>query len=194
MDKSILDKIRDARNDHIVTNINLFNDGSIKEDEYFMAKKVNSISLWENEFILDILTDNASRLSREYNYDSLSMKMLIGLIFKKEDFDENNHLKNNAEPLNNYVRYYTDYVKCYLDGKQQNEDFDPEKDRFIYLPSRQGFTRYNDFVRYVKKSGLSFVGPENFKEFKELILSNQTFDISVDVNLEKENKLVRKLF
>ena len=185
MEKSILEKLREARTDHQLAIVNFFNDGSITTDENYMARQIDSISNWENEYILNVMNDAARGCSRDGDFDTINMGMNIGLIFDINDVDENNNIKEGAKPYKNIVRYYTMNIDSYLDGEKSST-----YDHFRYGVNRQGFMRYNDFVRYVKRVGLSFEGPESFEEFKEKILSKEVFDINVIASLgeRKDNR------
>lgn len=191
MEKSLIEKLRDAKRDHEVSFVNFFNNGTVNTDERYYAKNASDIKAYKTDLTLDVLEQATSSYARHYDFDTISMEMIMGLVYDKNDVDENNDIRKNAQPLYNVARFYTGRVNSYLDGNQTNV-----ANFYDYAPGRQGYVYYNDFVKYVKKMGLTFDGPESFEEFKKLILSGELFDINVVANLleEKENKkLVKKL-
>lgn len=188
LEKSIIEKLKEARNDHKMAIVSFFNDGSISRDENFIANKAKSIGLWENEFTLDVMKDAASSYSRTSDFDNITMGMLMGLVYNIDDVTEDNVIKDGAEPLKNIVRYYTMHINSYLNGDKTNSS-----DYYKYGINRQGFLRYNDFVRYVKRHGLTFEGPSSFEELKQRILMGEVFDINVSADLTEEKPLVRTL-
>ena len=111
------------------------------------------------------------------------MKLLLGLIFDPKDIDENNKIREDAEPVHNIVRYYTSSVTSQLDGEKTNS-IDYEQ----YGVGRQGYINFNQLVSLIKKSELEYNGPETFKEFEERILIGKPFDITVSANFKKKDE------
>ena len=188
MEKDLLEELRVARHAYEISHVNFFNTGKITEEERYYATRINDdYSLSAFELIKDYLLSAAKSYSRDCDFDRIDLSLLIGLVFEKENVDDNNKIKENAEPIHNMVRYYIGNATAYLDGEKSNEsDYSGV--------SYQGYINYNKLVSFTKKIGLEFNGPDSFEEFKKAILSGEPFDISLTANLEereKETKLKR---
>ena len=191
MFNSIFDELEAARKEHEVATVNFYNDGSIDTDEYSRSTKAKDINPWDNKFALDPLKDAISGYATMCNYDTVKLNIIMGLIYNIEDVDENYNIKEGAKPLNNIVRYYSKDADCYLEGEQTNTEC------YSRHPwGRQSFLKYRDFVKFLKRNGLEFEGPDTFEEFKDKILSKEVFDMSISaklINKLDEKKLTRKL-
>ena len=149
MEKTLLERMQESKANHGVAFFNYMNNGDVYKDEFYRTKNLE--------------------LSQEtFRYD---------LVYKAEDHDENGNLKEDAEPLNNIVRFYTADVNCYLDGEQTNT-YD-----YGRLHSRQSFIDYDLLVNATRNNGLIFNGPDTFEEFKEAIKSGEPFNINVEASL-----------
>lgn len=191
MDESLKDKILLIKKNKSISNVNFFNDGTSTKDEYSSAKRMeNNFTPYVVSEVEEIICKAAENYSDKNDFDSINMDLLVGIIYRIEDIDDNGKIKEGAQPVKNIVRYYTSSVRSCLNGEVTNET--SYKD---YYWSRQGFMNYNDFVSLVRKEGLIYRGPETFKEFKETILSGETFDINVEVNLKEktdDKRLIRR--
>lgn len=183
MDKTILEKVKEAANRAETKYVSFFNNGSIKEDNGIMEdrfKKANDY--FQSELLLETMVDGAKLYATSYEFDSLDMHLILGLVYSKKEFD-----KKNAEPIKGIIRYYTGDFDALKDGEKQN----PEG---RYFPSCQGFVNYDKLMKTIKKSGLDYTGPETFEEFEEQILFGEPFDIKVSANLnKKEEKTTSKI-
>lgn len=184
MDKTILDEVREAANKGVLTYVSFFNNGHIEEDQEYMAKSIKeSRNPYESRELLRTIVRGTNLYSDSYDFDSIDMHLILGLVFNKKDLDEN---KTNAEPIKGIVRYYTGEFDALKDGEKQN----PEG---RYYPSVQGVVNYNKLMKAIEKSGLDYTGPETFQEFEEQILVGEPFDIKVSANLSKEEKTTGKV-
>ncbi len=191
MSQNFRDQLLQIRKDNEVASVDFFNNGEIKTDNYSFFK-VRELFKTSEEFknIEDVFFKAACSYSYDGDYDEIDMHMIFGLVYWKKDVDENNHIRLNAKPINNVVRYYTGSVKSYLDGEQANI-----RDYERYGLGRQGYLNFDEFVSLAQKEGFSYRGPETFDDFKNAILTREPFDIviSMDLKQEEDNKLVRKL-
>ena len=176
-------------------NINIDSGNSLKIQKNFIEKKnvcfiPPLIAKNPKEFdeISEVFFKATENYARHYDFDTMSMDLLLGLVFNESDVDDDNQVRENAKPYPNVVRYYTGSVKSYLDGKQTNEiDYDH------FGNGRQSYIDYNLLLAAIEFNGLSFSGPATFEEFKERILAGDTFDITMSADLkQKEEKPVVK--
>ncbi len=188
MEMSMLEKLKEARRDSNVEYVDFFNDGTKGKDIHKYVKDKTKYPLkWSIDDLMRVLAGASSSYSADGEFDTISMDVLMGLMFKAEDVDDDLNIKPGAKPESKMVRYTIGDVNSYLDGEQTNTT---EYNRYrIY----DGYVGYNDLVKYIRKNGLEFNGPKSFEEFKEAILSGETFDISINAVFQKEKKLVRKL-
>lgn len=191
MEKTLKERLLNIKKEQEIGYINFFNDGKVSNDTYGFAKnQVVSNNEESIKGICKVLYDAAQSYSHFCDYDYLNMDLKFGLVFKKEDVDENNAIKEGALPIENVVRFYTGSVKCYLNGEQTNF-----ADYYSYGVGRQGYVDYNIMVSEIEREGLTFCGPKTYEEFVSKILSKEKFDIniSVDLSLDKEDQVVKKL-
>ena len=181
MDKTLLEQLKDAKVSNELAYVSFFNNGKVREDERLVNKRMDDFYLDDTIKDINYTFRDAAENYAKYTYDTITMNLEIGLIFKKEDVDKENHIKENAEPLKGIVRVYTGDINSYLDGKQTNE--------MPYIYGKQGFANYDKIVSTMRKNGIVFNGPEKFEDFKKEILSGKQFDISLLADLnDKENK------
>ncbi len=185
MKKSIMDRLIELKESREVKYTNFFNDGSISFDDVKFSEKLSKLDSFEP--ISDVFYKAAESYSSDAAFDSITMYLLLGLVYDKDSLNEDNSFKTNAKPYNNIVRYYTGSVKSY-----QGQDQTNELDWYKYGYNRQGYIRYDELVKTIKQEGLIFNGPETFEEFKNLILSKKPFEISFTADLKQEMKLSRK--
>ena len=184
MNKTLFEKLQDARKQHEIAHVSFFNDGKVRSDENYMLKlfkKANDPE--EFEAIEEVFVKAAESYSRQYKFDSIEMGLILGLVFNKEDIDENNNMRENAEPIKGIVRYYTGSVKSFQNGEQTNTI-----DYASYAPTRQGYINFDKLMSAIKRSGLSYTGPESFDEFEEQILVGEPFDITLSANFNKKEE------
>ena len=178
MKEKLINKMIKAKEDQGIAYVNFFNDGSVSEDERYrtsLLKYANDADGFDT--IADTLYRSTESCSRNYDFDSIKMDLMLGLVYEGCDVDENKQIKEDAEPLNGIVRYYTGEVNSYLDNEKTN-DYD-----YGRLNGRQGYINYKNLVSQVKKNGLTFNGPDNFEEFKQSSLSKEPFEVSISANL-----------
>ena len=200
MGKSLLEELQAASVSNDDAYVEFFNSGVIRTEKHRADKRMTPYQLEDTiGTIKYVFSSGAETFARNCAYDKIALGLEIGLLFNKEDIDEENNIKENAKPIEDIVHCYTGDIKSYLDGEQSNE-----KDYYNY--HIQGFVNYDTLVSTMKENGLTFDGPENFIEFKEQILSKNNFDISLVADLkakkeepkveekEKPKKLVRRPF
>ena len=188
MKETLREVLLKIKNEQRVGLISFFNTGNIrsdKEEYYDFLKNPNSESGLKN--IKNTLSEATRCYANRYSFDSVSMNLEIGLMFKKEDVNDDNTIKENAEPIEDVVRYYTGSINSYLDYEKTNiVDFNEVGF------GRQGVINYNYLVNALKEAGISFEGPESFDELKERIMSGELFDVKFSVDLKENMKLTRK--
>ena len=191
MNKPLLDKLMDAKKENDIAHVSFFNDGSIKKDENYSAQRINKINNREQFEAIEEVFYNATRsYSRNFDFDSIEVELLLGLIFDVKDIDENDNIKENAKPIEGIVRYYTGSTTSYLENNKTNTI-----DYSVYGVGRQGYIEFDKLIAYIKDSGLVYQGPETFNEFEEGILLGENFNIALTANLqqkEEKHKVFRK--
>ena len=176
----LTDKLIELKRDREIKNINFFNDGTTSKDELGFVRNMG----YKNGFagISSTLENAVESYSMDCDFDLIEMNLLLGLIYDKNDVDENGQIIEGANPEENVVRFYTGSVKSYLEGKQTNR-----ADYYKYGVGRQGFVLYDELLKRVKEENLIF------KEFKKLVLSKKPFDISVKAVLEREKPMTLEM-
>ena len=178
MEKTLLKRMQESKANHGVAFFNYMNNGDVYKDEFYMTKNLElSKEKFRYDLVGETFYDAVESCARHYDFDTVTMDLYLGLVYKAEDHDENGNLKSDAEPLNNIVRFYTADVNCYLDGEQTNDY------NYGRMHSRQSFIDYDLLVKTTRKNGLIFNGPETFEEFKEAIKSGEPFNINVEASL-----------
>ena len=183
MSNDLIDEIKEVKKYHEVTQVAFFNDKKVRTDEYWLSKDMKfTDNRHSYQRIQDSLLGCAKSLVYQCDFDEVEMKLSLGLIFDKKDVNDKNKIAADAEPVENYVRFYTTEANGYLNGKKTNT-----RDAG-YLNSTQGYINYDFLVEAAEKNGIEFNGPENFEEFEEKILMGKPFDINLRVSLlEKES-------
>lgn len=190
MSNELLQQLVEAKKSNEVAYVSFFNDGNVRTDTrdcvYRLKKDV------DNEYsiipIIACLKSAVESYSDRFDFDTVSMRLSLGLIYEKDDVLENNQIKSNAMPLKNIVRYYTDKIDSYLNGKKTNT-YD-----YNEIMGRQGFINFNTLISLLRDGGLNYYGPNTFEEFKNLVLSGVPFDIYLQANLKQydDNKELTK--
>ena len=187
MDKTLLERMQESKANHGVTYVNYLNNGEVYKDEFYRTK---SLKFAKEKATYDLIGesfyDAAESCARHYDFDTITMDLYLGLVYKIEDHDENGMLKSGAEPIKDVVRFYTADVNCYLDGEKTNDY------NYGRMNARQSFIDYNMLVKTTRKNGLVFNGPETFAEFKEAIKSGETFDIKLEASLLPKQETVKE--
>ena len=181
---TLLDKMQESKNQHGIAFIGIYNDGKIQVDKQYetvMMKYANDKDAFDN--IGDAMYKVNESYSRDHDFDTLNLKLSVGLLFSGKDVDENQKVKESAEPVKDIVRYYVDKSACYLND-EEIKDID-----WAHLKYTNGFINYNILVKSAEENGLVFNGPKTFEEFKEHILVGEPFDISLTARFNsKENE------
>ena len=185
MDKTLLAKVKEAKKGHEKAYVIFFNDREPETETYEWAYRIkeakdrNSVSL-----IQDVLVNGTVWYAHDdLDFDQVDMNLSLGLVYEAKDVDENNNIKENAEPVYDVVRFYTGEVNCFQNGKKQNK---LQYSRFGM--GRQSYCSYNDLVEKVTDNEISFDGPQSFEEFKKAVLAGEKFDIRLTANLKEEEK------
>ena len=180
MEKTIIEKLRDAKVSNEPAYVSFFNTGEVREDPRIAEKNMDNYSLDDTIRTLSYTyCDAAESYARnKYPYDIITMDLQLGLVFNRDDVDSENHLKENAEPLKGIVRYYTGDINSYLNGEKTN------KHNYVY--GKHGFAKYDQLVTGFKRNGIAFHGPETFDAFKTAILAGEKFNISLAADLEDQ--------
>ena len=188
MDKTLLERMIEAKNNQGIALISYFNTGEVRKDDYSDStwlKYANDKDSFRT--LSNSMFDMTESYARDYDFDSVKMDLELGLIYSSDQYDENKNLKENAKPVEEIVRYYTGAMNCSLNGEQTNEH------DYGKWHGRQGFIGYNTLLESIRKNGLSFEGPDSFAEFKERILNDEQFPISISASLlPKEEKEIEK--
>ena len=191
MEKTLLERLKDAKHEHDVVYVCFYNDGSVREDERYFAELMKKADAKEQfKAISNVLCDATESYARHYDFNDIDMNLIIGLVFHKSDITEDNAIKPGAQPVLDIVRYYTGSVKSFLDDEQTSKvDFE------TYGVGRQGYVNFNQLVSRIKSSELKYSGPESFDELKDRILNGEVFDISISADLrqpEEQRQFIKK--
>ena len=179
--ETLLDRVLEAKKDYEVGQVIYYNNGEVGTEVNAYAKKIDNIN--DNvqlSLLMDNFCDATATYGRHFEMDTMEVGLLLGLIYKAEDVDENKMPLKGAQPVNNIVRYYDVGFNCYSDGQKTN-DYDFGKIHVTY----QGYVHYDRLVKEFANSGIEFTGPKTFKEFKEAILNGEVFDVNLIADLSK---------
>lgn len=181
MEKSFIEELRNAKVKHNNKLVEFFNDGSVHKDKVSDLDRLESAK-FHNKFYL--ITEAMSEATESYGYrcdfDTITIDLKLGLIYDIDDVDENDQIKENANPMNGMLRFYTGDVNSYLDGEKTND--------YTYDYGRQSYISFNQLMSSVKKCGLEYNGPETFEELKTRILNKEVFDITLTASLNTKEK------
>ncbi len=185
MKESLLEKIIKAKKDYEVGQVVYYNNGKVGTEVNAYAKKMEN---FRDDVQLDLLMEDFCKATAlygsKYEMDTMEVGLLLGLIYKAEDVDENKVPLEGTEPVNNIVRYYDVGFNCYSNGEKTNE-YDYGEAHVTY----QGYVHYDKLVKAFNNSGVEFTGPKTFKEFKEAILNGETFDINLIADIPKKENV-----
>ena len=178
MEKSLIERMIEAKENKGIALISFFNSGEVRKDEFSSTVWLK----WANDkdafkTIANSMFDMTESYARDYDFDSVNMELELGLIYSSDQFNEDKSLKEDAKPMDEIVRYYTGKMDCSLDGEKTNE-----RD-YGKWHGRQGFIGYNTLLESIRKNGLSFDGPKSFNEFKEKIQNGEQFPINISASL-----------
>ncbi len=184
MGKTLLDKLKEAKQGNEVEYVCFFNNGEVREEEKKFSYRIQGADSPESyDLIEEKLCDATESYSRYCSFDTITLNLALGLIYHKEDVDSDHHIRENAQPLIDVVRFYTGNVLTHQDGEQTNKI-----DYYGGSMGRQGYVRYSKIVSRMRDNGIEFNGPETFRDFKEAILSGEPFDIGITANLVEDVK------
>ena len=183
MGKSLLEELQAASVSNDEAYVEFYNNGEVRTEKHRADKRMTKYQLEDTiSTIKYVFSSGAETFARECSYNKITLGLEIGLLFNKEDVDENNKIKENAKPMENIVHCYTGDITSYLDDEKSNE-----RDYNNY--HIQGFVDYDVLVNTMQENGLIFDGPENFVDFKEQILSGENFDISLVADLKAKEEV-----
>ena len=185
-EKNLLEEIQEAKIANEIGHVCFFNTGEVQKETRDYASHA------KDEWRLDdslrnvghTLTDATKSYATRFSFDTIQMDLKMGLVYNAKDVDEQNNIKEGAQPLDGIVRYYTGSVRSYLDGEQTNDRDYAEYGVFNY----QGYVNYNKLVARLKKGGVEFNGPKSFNEFKEALAAGEPFRMLVTASLTKTLK------
>lgn len=164
--------------------INFYNDGTTSKDngEFVLSSTNDSL----NHFcsgIDNFLKDGTKAMSLTYiDFDELNFIFRFGVIYGKNTLGENNEILPTSKCLNNKVRYYTESVEAYKDGKLVKEISND------IIMGYQGFIDYDKFIKDTKKEKISVTGPKSFEELKDNVINNKKEKISLSINFENNKE------
>ena len=164
--------------------INFYNDGTTSKDngEFVLSSTNDSL----NHFcsgIDNFLKDGNKAMSLTYiDFDELNFIFRFGVIYGKNTLGENNEILPTSKCLNNKVRYYTESVEAYKDGKLVKEMSND------ILMGYQGFIDYDKFIKDTKKEKISVTGPKSFEELKDNVINNKKEKISLSISFENNKE------
>jgi hypothetical protein len=186
MSENILDKMIKAKKDHETAQVVFFNTGAIKTEDNGSARRIYRIDNVEQiRGIETVLCDATNFFARGYEFDSINMGLDMGLIYDVNAVGEDNKVRPNAKPVDGIVRYYIGSINCFKDGNQTNKI-----DYGEIAPTRQGYIDFDKFISVIEGSGLDYNGPKTFDTFKEMILSGEQFDISLNADFKEKEQTV----
>lgn len=192
MGKVLFERMRDVKNNHGDTYVSYFSNGVVEKNTFYttkMEREANNLDAFMP--IGESLYKATEICSHNYDFDTIDMDLIVGLVYKARDVDENNVPKKGATPLLNIVSCHTGDVVTYLDNEPTGVSVcDMEEPAFI---------NYNHLVSKVKNNGLKFHGPKNYEEFVKAMFSGEPIDINLEANFkaveqkkEKAKVLVRR--
>lgn len=181
MEKTIFERMKEAKKSNEVAFVGFFNNGKVREDENFVVHRLNEAKEMDSiNLIANVLCDATDSYSHYYPFDTIKMDLELGLLYNKNDVDEDKKVKANARPINNVVRFYTGEVNSYLDGERTNT--------WNCRRGTQGFVDFGFLMSVLENSGLTYTGPETFEEFKGRIISGNPFEISLTANFKEKEE------
>ena len=187
MEKSLIEKMIEAKHDHDIVLVEVFNNGKYKYIPQYATKPLEDVDNY-NSFnqIERYFCDATESYARHYDFDSINLNLQIGIIYDVNDI-VNDTVKEGAEPLDEIVRFNTGSVKSYLNNKKTNiMDYED------YGFSQQGFIKFDKLMSSIESSGLQYNGPKSFDELKTKILNGEKFDITLSANLKTKEEEMSK--
>ena len=186
MENNIKEKLLNLRKNAEKGSVNFFNDGKVTTEDFgFMKRMMDRHNIETPSAIEDYLYSVAESYIRHFDFDEIELFLSLGLVYKVEDVEEDNTIKEGSVAYDNIVRYYTENVNSYLDENQTND-----LDYYKFVCGRQGYIIYSELERRIEEDGLEFNGPKTFPEFRDLILSKELFSI---LKQEEEMKLAKTM-
>lgn len=180
--ETLLEKLQKAKEEHGISYLSVFNNGN-KWDDTIDKKLVIKYANEKDEFDLigETLFYATEQYSKVSDFDTVKLNIVLGLMYEGKDTDIGKTVKEDAQPIEGIVRFYTEKASCYLNGEVSNNcDYG--------YHSHAGYIAYENLINGAKENGLIFNGPKTFEEFKEYILLGEPFEISISANLNTNNK------
>ncbi len=179
---NFLDSLKEIRDSYGPAFQCVMNTGEVKEDNLLFAKKMKEakgfLPFYE---IKDNIRSVSKRYLQDGFFDYMTTDLSLGLVYNHGDVDEEQRVRAGAKPMRDIVRYQTGSMTSYTDGKQTN---DTDWGRYYNC---EGYISFKQLMSSIKKSGLAYTGPQTFDEFKQRILSGETFDISLIADIRPKN-------
>lgn len=185
--KTLLEKMQESKDKHGIEYICVYNDREVHIENTYrtsLIKYANDDDAFDN--IGNVMYEVNEEYAREYDFDTLNLKLSLGLVFGGQDIDNNKKVKTDAKPLEGIVHYFTGTAHCYLDGEKTN------KIEWGHVKSKLGYINYDILVKSAEENGLIFNGPKTFAEFKEHILVGEPFEISLTASLNSKENVSEK--
>ena len=184
--KTLLEKMQESKDRNGIAFICVYNDREVSIENTYMTslmKYANDSDAFDS--IGEAMYNINETYARDYDFDTLNLKLSLGLVFGGKDMDSNKKVKPDAEPLEGIVRYFTGDATSYLNGEKTNEV------DWGFVKSRVGYINYDILVKSAEENGLVFNGPKTFDEFKEHILVGEPFEISLTASLKSKEQEVQ---
>ena len=188
MDKRLLEELIEEKYSYETAHVCFFNNGKVRTEDNGSAKRINNSNPRSSlEDIKDVLKRAIRFYSSECDFDTINLDLELGIVYDKNDVNEDNTIKENCEPIQNIVRFYTGSIKCLLNEEEASK-FNYGEIGYGY----QSYTKFDELKSLIDKNGLSYNGPQTFEELKDRIQSGEKFNITVSANLVEKEKQVQK--
>ena len=188
LDKKLIDELKAMKAKTKEIYVCHFSDGHVETASRGTGERIKEANTTEPIDDIKYTLKDSTRSyidTFEFDFDKIEMDLYLGLVYNISAINENGSIKEDAKPYDGVVRFYTGSINSYLNGEQTN---DADYNRYGTY-NYQGFVNYDNLVKAMKNSGLKFVGPEDFDEFKNRIENNEKFGVKVVASLTGEDEL-----
>ena len=192
MGDSLLEKMYEAKKEYEVAYVCFYGKENgkddVKEFKNYYNNSIESAKAGENT---SLIASHLQGLARDHgmfgNYDSLDVNLSFGIVYKKEDVDNNNKTKVLASPIPGIVSVRIDNSSSYLERDLVKTNLG----KFSY--GEIGFISLDDLVSYLDDEGLNYKGPETYDDVKYDIIAGKKSTATITANLvQKRNKTLIK--